>query len=205
MLSEALDLSGPHRRGGVVFFDTTSRMHRQGHKSVDSSNQQNSGRMPATDLDVCPADIVSQSASDGAFTPVGQDLLFSFLKRYPRGKLWSFDLDGSLSSSEDDSTFPSKTGRPPKDESSRAKRRQIEANILQRHFPKCRQLLFTGLWDAAASRWFLGGFAWTVSSRQVFSVDVSHLLPFAIIIRARCAACNLRRIHFVDLFFLPFP
>ena len=146
---------------------------------MDSIDQQNSEWMPSTDLDIRPAEIVSQSASDGAFTPLDQDLLFSFLKRYPRGKLWSFDLDGSLSSSEDDNMFPSKNGRHSKNDPSRAKRRQIEANILQRHFPKCRQLLFTGLWDAAASRWFLGGFAWTVSSRQVFSVDVSHPFLFA--------------------------
>lgn len=183
-------------------------MHRPGHKSLDSINQQNSDSIPAMDLEICPAEIISQSASDGAFTPLDQDLLFSFLKRYPRGKLWSFDLDGSLSSSEDDNMVSPENGRHPKNELSRAKRRQIEANILQRHFPQCRQLLFTGLWDPAASRWFLGGFAWTVSSRQVFSVDVSSLLPFSICHCHESTLCSMQYPKSSQLairLLLPFP
>ena len=170
LLSESLDLNGPSRRGGVVFFDTTSRFQKQGNNPVSLNTQEDTKTKPTAK----PADIISQSADEGSFTPLDEDVLFDFLRRFPRGKLWTFDVDGSLSSSEDDPVSSTGTRRSEKTLENRTKRRQFEARILQHHFPKSRQLLFTGLWDAAASRWFLGGFAWTTSSRQIFSVYVGY-------------------------------
>ena len=180
LLRESLDLDGPSRRGGVVFFDTTSRSQEQGHTSMGSIIEQGNETKPTSK----PADIICQSAAEGSFSPLDEDLLLDFLRRYPRGKLWNFDVDGSLSSSEDDPVSPNERRSSEKIGENRSKRRHMEARILQHHFPRVKQLLFAGLWDAAASRWFLGGFAWTTSPRQVFSAYVSSpALPSCAYIR----------------------
>ncbi|KAL9126797.1 MAG: hypothetical protein Q9217_004210 [Psora testacea] len=176
LLYDSLDL---HGRGGIVFFDTTSRRR---HDTNASSSKYSC--MSPMDVNVArPAVVMSSATTDvhsraptepkdtGAFSPLDETLLQSFLHRYPRGKLWSFDGDGALSSSDEDGYSPGERRGPSKPEQSRTKRKQVEAATLQRHFPNVRQLLFYGLWDAGSSRWFTAGFAWTTSSRQIFSVE----------------------------------
>ncbi len=151
LLCESLDL---RERGGVVFFDTTSRLRTDN----PNSNERRSQR---------PAEIVSYSTSEAelgvgdqfktanikSFTPLDENLIHSLLAKYPRGKMWTFDQDGNLSSSEEDSLSPRDPKYSESSRQSRANRKQIEAMLLQRHFPGVRQLLFAGLWDAGSSRW----------------------------------------------------
>ncbi len=171
LLSESLDLNGRPRRGGVVFFDTTSRFQQPG---APKSESKASYQSPPSNAEGRPAEIISQAADEGSFTPIREDILFDFLRRFPHGKLWTFDVDGSFYSSEDDPTSPTGNKKYEKIQENRSHRRQMEAKLLQHHFPGCRQLLFTGLWDATNSRWFLGGFAWTTASLHIFSVYVSE-------------------------------
>ncbi|CAD6578204.1 MAG: hypothetical protein ASARMPRED_008641 [Alectoria sarmentosa] len=168
ILSESLDI---RERGGVVYFDATSR-HRTSENS--GSHERKSQRL---------ADIVSYSTPESdlslgnqppekkAFNPVDESLLHSLLAWYPRGKLWSFDQDGSFSSSEEEPLSPKERTKSESSRQTRANRKQIEALLLQKYFPGVRQLIFSGLWDASSSRWFTGGFAWTTSGRQIFSRD----------------------------------
>lgn len=165
ILCESLDV---RERGGVVYFDATSRRRTEKSDSHERKSQR-------------PAEIVSYSTSESdtglgtespetkSFNPVDENLLHGLLARYPRGKLWSFDQDGSLSSSEEEPLSPKERTKSEGNRQFRANRKQIEAMLLQRHFPGVRQLIFSGLWDASSSRWFTGGFAWTTSSRQIFS------------------------------------
>ena len=69
------------------------------------------------------------------FSPMGERVLQSFLQRYPRGKLWSFDEGGSLSSSEEEILSPKirKSSSATKPRSSGKK--LAEARALQKHFP----------------------------------------------------------------------
>ncbi len=138
------------------------------------------------------ADVISLSTSEGAlspatkmtsidsFSPLNEDLLQSFLHRYPRGRLWSFDEDGSLSSSEEDSTSPGDQRKPSGSKPTHSKRKRLEADLLRKHFPNVRQLLFAPLWDASAARWFSGCFVWGTSPRQVFSeeAELNFLIAF---------------------------
>ena len=164
ILCESLDVRGT---GGVVYFDATSRHRTDNSDSSDRKSQR-------------PAEVVSYSTSERdissgtqlletkAFKAVDENLLHNLLARYPRGKLWSFDQDGSLSSSEEEPFSPIE--RTKKEDSGHSlQRKQLEAMLLQHHFPGVRQLIFSGLWDASSSRWFTGGFAWTTSRRQIFS------------------------------------
>ena len=138
------------------------------------------------------ADVISFSTSEGAvspatktsgtdsFSPLSEDLLQSFLQRYPRGKLWSFDEDGSLSSSEEDNALPRDRHKILDSRSNRSKTKRMEADLLQMHFPNVRQLLFAPLWDSSTARWFSGCFVWGTSPRQVFSeeAELSFLIAF---------------------------
>lgn len=165
ILCESLDVRD---RGGVVYFDATSRHRVENGDSHERYSER-------------PAEIVSYSTPESdlglgnlspetkSFKAVDENLLHSLLARYPRGKLWSFDQDGSLSSSEEEPLSPRERTKSEGSRQIRANRKQIEAMLLQKHFPGVRQLIFTGLWDASSSRWFTGGFAWTTSSRQIFS------------------------------------
>lgn len=149
ILCDSLDVRD---RGGVVFYDTTSRLRQNSDVSVvDRSAERKSGR---------PAEIVSFSTSEESlgmgphcdkiksFDPIDEHLLQSLVAKYPRGKLWSFDEDGSLSSSEEDIMSPRLRTDSEARRQSRASRKQIEATLLQKHFSGVRQLLFLGLWDA---------------------------------------------------------
>ena len=171
---DALDI---HGHGGVVFFDTTTRRRHE----TESSTKINSTDLTAQPE--FPAEVLSSSTKDTflpsntqdnvskSFTPLSDKLLHIFLRRYPRGKLWSFDGDAALSSSEEDAVSPVDRRRSGRSEQSHAKRKTAEAAALRKHFPEVKQLLFYGLWDAGSSRWFTAGFAWTTSSRQLFSVE----------------------------------
>ena len=167
ILCESLDV---RERGGVVYFDATSR-----HRTKNSDSRERISQRPAEIVSYStpesPIGLGDQSHELKSFKPVDEDLLHSLLARYPRGKLWSFDSDGSLSSSEEEPFSPTERTRPEDSGQIRAKRKHIEAMLLQNHFPGVRQLIFSGLWDASSSRWFTGGFAWTTSSRQMFSRD----------------------------------
>ena len=167
ILRESLDV---RERGGVVYFDATSR-----HRTENSGSHERTSQRPAEIVSCSTPEVElgfgNQLRETKSFKPVDENLLHSLLARYPRGKLWSFDQDGSLSSSEEEPFSPSEQTKSEGSGQIRAKRKHVEAMILQNHFPGVRQLIFSGLWDASSSRWFTGGFAWTTSSRQVFSRD----------------------------------
>jgi len=149
ILCDSLDVRD---NGGVVFYDTTSRLR----QAADATTADN----PTERKIQRPAEIVSFSTSEEStgmgdpsekvksFNPIDESLLHGLLAKYPRGKLWSFDEDGSLSSSEEDIMSPRLRTESEVRRQSRATRKQIEATLLQKHFPGVRQLVFSGLWDA---------------------------------------------------------
>ena len=136
------------------------------------------------------ADVISFSTSEEAlnptaaltgadsFSPLHEEILQSFLQRYPRGKLWSFDEDGILSSSEEES--PRDQRKPSDNRTTRSSAKRKEAEMLRKYFPNVRQLLFAPLWDAGSARWFSGCFVWGTSPRQVFSeeAELNFLIAF---------------------------
>ena len=154
ILCDSLDLQG---RGGVVFFDTTSRL-RQSTNSLPGLPSADGIERKSQRL----AEIVSFSTTEEAsgigeqvekvksFNSVDENLLHSLLARYPRGKMWSYDQGGCLSSSEEEKEIlsPREHSESEPRRQSRSTRKHLEAEILQKHFPGVRQLMLTGLWDA---------------------------------------------------------
>lgn len=109
-----------------------------------------------------------------SFSPFGEKALATLLKRYPRGKLWTFDSDGAVSSSseEDRNRLAKQTHRNDKSLRRRklhSSKARSDAKYLARHFPGVRQLLFVPLWDAGRSRWLSGCFAWSTEPTRILS------------------------------------
>lgn len=152
ILCDSLDIRG---RGGVVFFDATSRLRQSTNSLPGLSSADGIERKSQR-----PAEIVSFSTTEEAsgigeqvektksFNSVDENLLHSLLARYPRGKIWSYDQGGCLSSSEEDVLSPRERSESEPRRQSRTTRRHLEAELLQKHFPGVRQLMLTGLWDA---------------------------------------------------------
>lgn len=68
-----------------------------------------------------------------SFTPLGEKSLQYLLRRHPRGKLWMFNEDGSLSSSEEE--FSPKENVISSHRHARMQRKHYVARILLKHFP----------------------------------------------------------------------
>jgi hypothetical protein len=110
-----------------------------------------------------------------AFNPFEEKSLHTLLRRYPRGKLWTFDSDGGVSSSSEDDTFKHLAKDPTEREKDmrrvrvRSARNKSDAKFLSRHFPGVRHLLFVPLWDAGRSHWLSGCFVWSTEPTRILS------------------------------------
>ena len=222
-LRDSLDVE---YHGGVVFLDTSvgfsspddypnSSSGEEDNSSSKSESEPNKSNArtsfrSVSDLGHKKTEILAQAIPNNGpgesltFHPLEEHFLQQILKRYPRGKMWSFDEEGGLSSSEEERR-PSQ-GHRSADEHSQSKidRRKAEAKTLQHSFPAVRQLLFIPLWDAASFRVFSGCFAWTTSSHQVFTreIELSFLIAFgnsicAEISRLEMAAADQQKGDFI--------
>ena len=154
ILCESLDVRG---RGGVVFFDATSRL-RQINTAVDSTERKFQRPAEVVSFSTSEEPLGSGQQAEGvvSFSPVDESLLHSLLARYPRGKMWSYDQDGCLSSSEEEILPPRGRSESESRRQSRATRKNLEAELLQKHFPGVRQIMLGGLWDAGQVSSFPG-------------------------------------------------
>jgi signal transduction histidine kinase len=118
-------------------------------------------------------------------------ILRKLLKRYPHGKVFNFDEDGSYSSSESDHipAINLKDAQPVPDsenqisaEKSRRNRisREAEAAAILKALPGARSVFFYPLWDQNRERWFAGSLVWsTAPTRTLCPVeDITYLAAF---------------------------
>lgn len=126
-------------------------------------------------------------------------VLSTLLRRYPGGKIWSFDENGSVQSSdsseEDDSTIfkPIVLGKLPtrKLDPRGAKpwARQREGSNLLAVFPGARSIAFVPAWDEKAGRWHSGCFVYTLTPARVLTTtgELSYLRAFNVMVIAEVA------------------
>lgn len=81
----------------------------------------------------------NETAAVTSFTPLGEDTLQYLMNKYPRGKLWSFDEDGSLLVSEGGPTQGDRTSLG--NSASRSQKTQLVARMLRKHFPAGKQVI----------------------------------------------------------------
>jgi signal transduction histidine kinase/CheY-like chemotaxis protein len=91
----------------------------------------------------------SASADEPEFIPFSPEELLKLIRKYPRGRLFTYDQEGQeLSDSTDSESLLS--GRP------RSRRRQQRSTAdsvnLHMHFPGARQVVFMPIWDSTTSR-----------------------------------------------------
>ncbi|KAI0477568.1 hypothetical protein GGR56DRAFT_637843 [Xylariaceae sp. FL0804] len=112
----------------------------------------------------------------------------TLLRRYPQGRIFNFDEDGSIStcgdSSGDDGFLEAK--RPSLVLPSKPWPRQHERDTLMKILPGARSVMMVPLWDSNKERWFAGGLIWTCSPSRAFTVEneLSYLRAFGMTIMA---------------------
>ncbi|KAM3069515.1 hypothetical protein ACMFMG_005621 [Clarireedia jacksonii] len=131
-----------------------------------------------------------------SFVPLEEVTVHNFLRRYPRGKLWTFDSDGSMSTSDDEPRrYHRGSLRRSKDFALRRNkiaRTKADGKCLSEHFPGVRQLLFVPLWDGSRSRWLSACYVWSTEPTRVLSKqnELSFLSAFGNSVMAECSRIN---------------
>ncbi|RDW74114.1 hypothetical protein BP5796_07556 [Coleophoma crateriformis] len=108
------------------------------------------------------------------------------LKRYPHGKVFNFDKDGSFSSSDSDgNTTGNDNLQPPKPISNGRKikkkmSREQEAAAILAVLPGARSVMWFPLWDQTKERWFSGSFIWSTRCNRVLcpTEDLTYMAAF---------------------------
>jgi signal transduction histidine kinase/CheY-like chemotaxis protein len=172
LLRQSLDLDGA---GGVMLLETTDDFSDSTSRSSSCSTETETP-VPVLALSTRDDPFSYQTASEVSYPAVKLDNVFlnQLSRRYPKGRLWSFHLDGSLSTSDEEQSV----GAARKyNQTSRA----LEASKLRSYFPDASQVMFVPLWNANTLQWFAGCFSWTPQSTRVFSraVDLSSMFGFA--------------------------
>ncbi|KAJ5593996.1 uncharacterized protein N7459_000204 [Penicillium hispanicum] len=191
LIRESLELRGD---SGVVFVEANYDITPDNETSSDFSSSLETGKAAAVSAISTESNPFGpEIASSIAFPMMDleEDFLHRVLRRYQKGKVWSFHRDGMLSSSDnEDSQRKSRArtrgslGRP----IGSKRRKTSENSMLNRFFPGATQVLFVPLWNAANSQWFGGCFCWNSVESNVFnpSVELSSLLGFGSSIMAEC-------------------
>ncbi|KAJ6110753.1 hypothetical protein N7486_002988 [Penicillium sp. IBT 16267x] len=176
LLRQSLDLDGA---GGVIFLervletnDGSSDPSARSHLSSVDGNT--SGSVLALSTREDPFSYQTGSEISHPAAKLNNAFLTQLSRRYPKGRLWSFHRDGSLSTSDEEQSVSASRKY---NETSRA----LEASKLQDYFPDACQVMFVPLWNATNLQWFAGCFSWTPKPTRVFSraVDLTSMFGFA--------------------------
>ncbi|CAM1505895.1 Fc.00g115320.m01.CDS01 [Cosmosporella sp. VM-42] len=210
---------------GCLFFDATMGSYRtpisegkskngffsQSSSSDESPNSSNEEQRWQS-CEVLGFSTTETASIDGVgsklpFATMGEKVLTQLLRRYPKGKIFNFDANGELQtsdSSEDDGQSTSlksdKSDQQGRAESpaSRSKRlkkpwlRQYEGSMLQEAFPGARSVIFIPVWDPRKDRWYAGGFIYTKTPFRVFTLEgeLSYLRAFGMLAAAEIVRFN---------------
>ncbi|KAF2218614.1 hypothetical protein BDZ85DRAFT_270018 [Elsinoe ampelina] len=122
------------------------------------------------------------------------------LRKYPRGKIWNFNSDGDILSSDrlTDTHVKQPSALAVGDTRRRKKHRHTTADDaaeLRAIFPEVRSLCLVGLWDLKGQRWRAGALVWSLSPVRVFSVkgELGFVVAFGEVIMAEVAALEAKR------------
>lgn len=127
---------------------------------------------------------INDESAVGREGAVPEALLMRLLRRYPHGKIFTYNADGSVSDASDDTSGETSGSDPAETASSigslsekrsltskkrhRSKFRQ-DAESLIRMFPGARNILLAPVWDFDRTRCFAGTLIWTNTPTRVFS------------------------------------
>ncbi|KAJ9654977.1 hypothetical protein H2201_008903 [Coniosporium apollinis] len=169
MDSTAVPRLDPREQTGAYFHTSDEGNERQRRGSLDSVRGKPTSTSAKTRKRASqggsrsarpPADILAlshgTSTVDGQqgdqapdFTPLAAADVAKLIRRYPHGKLFTFDVDDRSSpSSGEDYVYGYSTSKPKRKPPS-----QTETQLLLKHFHGARQIMFFPLWDSVSFRW----------------------------------------------------
>ncbi|PQE19311.1 histidine kinase protein [Rutstroemia sp. NJR-2017a BVV2] len=145
----------------------------------------------------------SESSIRGSHTlpdhlSVRQDFVHKLLKRHPHGKIYAFDEDGSISSSEDELNDAIVNGevsvvadgpKTPRRTSSRV----LEGETILKIFPGARFVMVLPLWDSRHEQWFSSIMLWTTNPTRVLTLedDLTYVAAFGNSIMAEASRLDI--------------
>ncbi|RDW93618.1 uncharacterized protein DSM5745_00940 [Aspergillus mulundensis] len=105
--------------------------------------------------------------------PVREDLLKAMMNRYPSGKIFNYNEDGSLSddSNNSGSTATSRRSGSTKNSKRRKRSHEQDADDLHKVLDGARSVIFLPLWDSHKSRWLSGLLVWTKTPHRLFTAE----------------------------------
>lgn len=137
------------------------------------------------------------SSIDGAkdvprYTTVPEKLLSALLRRYPKGKIFTFDERGALEigDSSDGDTDPGISPSPASEPKEHRKNsrgspwaRHLDGAAICDIFPGARSVAFVPVWDAKKERYYAGCFAFTRAAIRVFTEEgeLAYLRAFGML------------------------
>ncbi|OJJ01984.1 hypothetical protein ASPVEDRAFT_192342, partial [Aspergillus versicolor CBS 583.65] len=130
---------------------------------------------------------IDAEADAGQAIVVPEPLFSSLIRRYPRGKIFSYNNNGSVSEDSDSlSTTPAGQVRRSREKRASSRRRrkptfEQDAHSLISIFAGARNILLLPIWDSDKSRWFAGTLVWTNDPGHVFTFEdeVTYISAFA--------------------------
>ena len=183
---------------GVIFLDATAarpssntvtsrRFSGLSGSSTEESDSSVTSNAPNIVTSGVKCDVLGHSEVDGrGGAPLFENMiterfLKSLMRKYPKGKTWTFDADGQESSEkflQDLAGSVPETG----DATSRTLSRTLrETPKLQRLFSLgLRTLCFAPMWDPVRERWYAAALTWSKSPQHGFSKasELSYLNAF---------------------------
>ncbi|KAH8203720.1 hypothetical protein TruAng_002133 [Truncatella angustata] len=128
-----------------------------------------------------------EDATPNEFEGCRERFLQRLLQKHPRGQVWNFDADGTVSDhnvSSDDNESPTEW---------KSKQSTTAARIIK-IFPGARSVALVPLWDAQAGRWFAGGFAWTRTPTRTLSEEdeLTYFRVFGLTVMAEVTRLKTR-------------
>ncbi|CAK3934150.1 Hybrid signal transduction histidine kinase B [Lecanosticta acicola] len=110
--------------------------------------------------------------------------LRSLLRRYPRGKIWSFNEYGDASSEDESSEYNTDTGSCRCSRNTRPS--DLQGHKILRLLPGVRSVGLVGMWDHTRQRWYAASIFWSYSPLRLFSEEseVKYMQAFCDVILA---------------------
>ncbi|QPC73444.1 hypothetical protein HYE68_004196 [Fusarium pseudograminearum] len=179
----------------------------RGHVSVSSPRssgdpQAKGAPCPILGFSTSMSSSINGEAPAGRSQIVPERQLQRLLRRYPKGKIFNFDSQGVMASSDptsEDSAMAAFQGYKARDleeepagENKKARgardpfSRRNEGMAIRDLFPGARSVAFVPLWDSNRQRWFSGCFVYTMTPTRIFTVqgELSYLTAFNTVIMA---------------------
>jgi signal transduction histidine kinase len=179
----------------------------RGHVSISSprgsgDSQVKGATCPVLGFSTSMSSSINGERSSARSRNVPERQLQKLLRRYPKGKIFNFDSQGVMASSDttsEDSAMVAFQARKAQDlqeeqNGTTRKPRKAKDPYSQRNeglairdlFPGARSVAFLPLWDSHRQRWFSGCFVYTMTPTRIFTVrgELSFLTAFNTVIMA---------------------